>query len=113
MGHTQNAISDIISEELKVPVRITRKILQRFLDIIADDIVYTGKITIRGLGSFYVTLRPPIHTTHPGTGAPILIPQKKVMRFRASASIKKRLNPATSVRARKAPRVKKPRKRRA
>jgi nucleoid DNA-binding protein len=112
MGHTQNAIADLISEELELPFRQGRRFLQRVLAIIADDIVYTGKIMIRGLGAFYVTLRPPIHTTHPGTGAPVLIPQKKILRFRTSSSIKKRLNPATSVRARKAPRAQKPRKRR-
>jgi nucleoid DNA-binding protein len=112
MGHTQNAISDIISEELEVPVRVTRKILQRFLDIIADDIVYSGELKIRGLGTFYVTLRPPIHTTHPGTGAPILIPRKRIMRFRASATIRKRLNPGKPATARKALRALRTRKRR-
>ncbi|MDQ7839232.1 MAG: HU family DNA-binding protein [Thermodesulfobacteriota bacterium] len=93
MGHTQNKLADLISKELGVPVRVTRKILQRFLDLIADDIVYTGEMKLRGFGSFYVTTRPAVHTTHPTTGAPVLIPRKKVLRLRTSSALRKRLNP--------------------
>jgi len=93
MGHTQTFLADIISKELGLPFRLGRKFVDRLFDIVSDDIVYSGGIKFRSLGSFYVTKRPPIQTTHPSTGKPILIPEKKILRFRTSSAIKKRLNP--------------------
>lgn len=94
MGHTQKTIADIISKELKLPQRTGRKFLQRVIDIIADDIVFTGRSEIRGLGSFNVTEKPPVQTTHPETGNPITISQKKILHFRTSSQIRRRLNPS-------------------
>jgi nucleoid DNA-binding protein len=101
MGHTQHAISDIISKELQVPVLLARQIIQKFLDIVADDIVYTNEIKIRGLGTLYVTVRPAMETTHPVTGKPVFIPEKKTLRLKTSSSLKKRLNPPGKKKTRK------------
>lgn len=93
MGHTQNAIADIISQKHRIPVRTTRLVLQEFLDIAAEDIIFTGNLRLRGLGTFAVTTRPPVTVSHPQTGKPTYIPQKKVVQFRTSLAIKRRLNP--------------------
>jgi integration host factor subunit beta len=101
MGHTQTSIADTVSKELELPLRVGRHFLQRVLDIICDDIVYTGEVRFRGLGSFSVKTRPPVDTTHPGTGEPIHIPKKKILHFRTSESLRKRLNPKRALRKRK------------
>ena len=93
MGHTQKTIADKISKELGLPQRTGQKFLQRVIDIIADDIVFTGKSEIRGLGTFNVTEKPPVQTTHPATGNPVHIPEKKILHFRTSLQIRRRLNP--------------------
>ena len=94
MGHTQKTIADKISKELGLPQRTGQKFLQRVIDIIADDIVFTGRSEIRGLGTFNVTEKPPVQTTHPETGNPITISQKKILHFRTSSQIRRRLNPS-------------------
>ena len=63
MGRTQKVIADTISKELELPQRVGRRFLQRVLDLVADDIVYTRRIELRGLGTFSVTIRPPVETT--------------------------------------------------
>ena len=93
MGHTQKTIADKISKELGLPQRTGRKFLQRIIDIMADDIVFTGRSEIRGLGTFTVTEKPPVNTTHPATGNPITVPQKKILRYHSSIAIRRRLNP--------------------
>lgn len=93
MGHTQKALADKVSKELGLPLSIGRRFLQKVLKIIADDIVYTGESKFRGLGTFFVFTRPSQEVNHPTTGNPIYIPKKKVVEFRSSAVIRRRLNP--------------------
>lgn len=89
----QRIIADTVSKELKLPVLVGRKFLQRVLDLIADDIVYTKRVELRGLGVFHVTRRLPQTVTHPVTGELIYVPRKKVLKFKSSEVIRHRLNP--------------------
>lgn len=93
MGHTEKMIADTISKELDLPQRTGRKFLQRVIDIISDDIVFTGSSKLRGLGSFTIKTRSVTDTTHPSTGNPVHIPEKKVLHFKTSLQIRRRLNP--------------------
>ena len=92
MGRTQRVIAETISKELKLDRSVGKRFLQRVIDLIADDIVFTGRFELRGVGIFYTTRRPAVHTIHPATGKPVLIPEKKILRFRSSAAIRRRLN---------------------
>jgi len=93
MGRTKKVIADTISKELDLPLATGRQFLQRVLDLVSDDIVYTGRVELRDFGVF-TTAVIPVHTTiHPSTGKPVKIPKRKLARFRASARLKKRLNP--------------------
>ena len=93
MGKTKKVIADTISKELDLPLATGRQFLQRVLDLICDDIVYTGRIELRDFGVFTTAVIAAHTTTHPGTGKPVKIPRRKLVRFRASAKLKKRLNP--------------------
>jgi len=94
MGHTEKMIADTISKELNLPQRTGRKFLQKVIEMISDDIVYTGSSKLRGLGSFAVKVRAATTTTHPTTGNPVHIPEKKVLHFKTSLQIRRRLNPS-------------------
>lgn len=101
MGRTQQVIADTVSKELDLSQRVGRRFLQRVLDLVIDDIVYTGRIELRGLGVFVTVIRPGYTTIHPITGKPIHIPKKKIIRFRTSLSLRRRLNPTKPKPARK------------
>ena len=93
MGHTQNALADKIAKELDLPRYKGRAFLDRILETIADDIVYTGRIELKGIGTFSTTERPQQTINHPVTGQTIQVPEKKILRFRSSKAIRQRLNP--------------------
>ena len=95
MGRQINVISDQLAKELELPQRTCRHLIQRLLEEIQDDIVNTGRIEFRGLGTFAVTTRPAHNTEHPGTGQPIHIEEKKTVRYRSSKALRDRLNPPT------------------
>ena len=97
MGRTQKTIADTISKELDLPQKVGRLFLQKVIDLIGGDIVYTSHIEIRGLGTFSVTVRPPQNIVHPTTGQSISVPQKKILRFRASINLRRRLNPKKNI----------------
>lgn len=93
MGHTQNALADKIAKELDLPRYKGRAFLDRILETIADDIVYTGRMELKGIGTFSVNERPAQTISHPATGQAIEVPEKKILRFRGSKAIRQRLNP--------------------
>ena len=93
MGRQINVISDQLAEELGLPQRTCRRLIQRLLEEIQDDIVNTGRIEFRGLGTFSVTTKPAHNTEHPGTGQPVHIPAKKKVNYRSAKALRERLNP--------------------
>ena len=93
MGRQINVISDQLAAELDMPQRTCRRLIQRLLEEIQDDIVNTGRIEFRGLGTFSVTEKPGHSTEHPGTGQPVYIPAKKLVEYRSAKALRERLNP--------------------
>lgn len=63
------------------------------LALMAEGLVEEGRLELRGLGIFAVHVRPKRRTTHPGTGQPITIPEKKAVRYRSSVALRRLLNP--------------------
>ncbi|MEW6215352.1 MAG: HU family DNA-binding protein [Nitrospirota bacterium] len=86
-------MADIISRKLGLSKRTGRRFLQEALDMIADDIVYTGKSEFRRFGKFHVTTKPAQTVKHPETGEIIHIPEKNIVQFKTSEVIRRRLNP--------------------
>ena len=93
MGRQINVISDQLAEELDLPQRTCRRLIQRLLEEIQDDIVNTGRLEFRGLGTFAVKEKPGHTTEHPGTGQPVYIPAKKLVEYRSAKALRERLNP--------------------
>lgn len=92
MGRNQHVLADTVSAELEIPIRKGRLFLQRILDLVADDLVYTARSELRGLGTFQAYVRPGRIIKHPKTGEPIQVPPKKTIRFRTSRALLERLN---------------------
>lgn len=95
-------LADTISKELGIKKPLGRKFLQKVLETISDDIVYTGRMELNGIGTFLVTQRPGQTINHPETGQEINVPKKKILTFRSSAVIRRRLNPPKSARKKSA-----------
>lgn len=93
MGRNQHMLADTVSKELELPIRTGRRFLERILDLVADDLVYTARSELRGLGTFQAYVRPGRIINHPKTGEPIQVPPKKTIRFRTSRALLERLNP--------------------
>ena len=93
MGHTQNILADKIAKEMGLSKQTGRKFLQKVLKTVSDDIVYTGRMELNGIGTFSITERSGQTINHPETGQPINVPPKKILTFRSSSLIRRRLNP--------------------
>lgn len=101
MALTQQDLADALAAEFRLTKRASRRYLQRLLELVEDGLVEEGRLELRGLGIFAVHVRPRRQTTHPGTGQPITIPEKRAVRYRSSVALRRRLNPPKK---RKAPR---------
>lgn len=93
MGRTQQQLADSLADELGLTKRTARTFVQRLVELVADDLVNTERIELRGLGIFAVHTIPERQIVHPGTGQPITIPARSAVRYRSSASLRRRLNP--------------------
>lgn len=92
MGRTQKQLADQISKEMKLTIREGRHMVQRLLELVQQDLVETGRSELRGLGTFAVYTRPPRQTTHPVTGQPVQIEERRSVRYRTSKELKELVN---------------------
>lgn len=96
MGRTQKELADAISADVHISERAGREFTQKLLEAIVDDLVTTGRVELRGLGSFAISTRKARKGLHPKTGKPIKIPKSRFVRFRSSVDVRHRLNPKLS-----------------
>jgi len=89
---TKRIIADTISRELGLELRDGRAFLERVLEIISDDLVYVGRVELRGFGTFQTNERKSRVTRHPRTGEPITIPARWVVTFRGGKDLRARLD---------------------
>jgi nucleoid DNA-binding protein len=92
MGRTEKELADAISEQVNISERAGREFTQKLLEAIADDLVTTGRVELRGLGIIALSTRKARTIRHPKTGKIMKIPQTRFVRFRASIDIRRRLN---------------------
>ena len=97
MGRTQKELADTISKEMKLSIRQGREFVQRFLDLVTEDLATTERSELRGLGTFAVFVRPARPGVHPVTGEHFTIRERRSIRFRTSKELKEKLNPAPVV----------------
>ena len=91
--HTQKQLLAILAEEFDMPFTRVYKLIQRYHDILLDDLVKDHRIEIPALGVFGVHVRPKHTTIHPKTGQPVVVAKKKAVRYRSARELRRRLNP--------------------
>jgi nucleoid DNA-binding protein len=93
MGRSQKELATILGEEFDLTWREGLRLLRRFVELIEEDVVETGRCDLRGVGVLGTFERPERWVKHPTTGEKIRIPKTVGVRFRASKKLRDRLNP--------------------
>lgn len=93
MGRSQKEMATILGEEFDLTWREGLRLLRRFVELIEEDVVETGRCDLRGVGVLGTFERPERWVKHPKTGQKIRIPKTVGVRFRASKKLRDRLNP--------------------
>lgn len=94
--HTQKQLLAILAEEFDMPVTRVYRLIQRYHEVLVDDLIKEQRIEIPALGVFGIQVRAKHTTKHPKTGETITIPKKKAIRYRSARELRRRLNPPKS-----------------
>lgn len=93
MGRTRRQLAQELSVELGISEALALRILRRIFEKLAADLVESGRIELRGFGTFTAVKRPAQTLRSPKTGQPVSVPEYRSVIFRAGASLRKRLGP--------------------
>lgn len=85
-------ITSIIAEELGIKQGTAVKMLNKLIEIIHEGLNSEERITLSGLGTFYVRQLPSRRIRNPNTGEIIVTKATRKIIFKASDKIKKTLN---------------------
>ncbi len=83
--------SDLISaikEQTSLSRKDAEKVIDTFFDTITQSIVDSGRVEIRGFGSFMVKDYKPYIGRNPKTGSQIQVPPKKLPFFKVGKELK-------------------------
>ena len=64
------------------------------LEQMAQVLASGERIEIRGFGAFTTRIHPSRLTRNPRTGEPVMVPSKRVIRFKPGAELRRRVNGA-------------------
>lgn len=94
MGITKHDIVQYVAKQTNLSERKTAKVIQAFLDEMAYIIVEHDRLEFRNFGVFEVVEHKGKTIHHPVTGEPIVVPDYRTVHFKASKTIKDKLNEA-------------------
>lgn len=77
-----------VANETNMKKTEVEKVLTAFLSEVRDILQDQGKLTLTGFGTFRVVRRAAREGHNPQTGAPIRIPETKVVRFKPGKELK-------------------------
>ena len=66
--------------------------LEAFIEVARDEFLSSGKLQVLGLGVFSLVTRAASTRKNPQTGAPIAVPEKKAIKFKAAVDLKRAAN---------------------
>ena len=82
---------DAVADVTQLTKGETETIVTTIFEAMAAALAKGDKIELRGFGSFHVRQRPARAARNPKTGAGVLTPARRVLYFRASTVVHKRL----------------------
>ena len=78
---------DAIAEKAGLTKADSKKALDAFVEATTDALKNGDRVALIGFGSFSVSTRSARTGRNPQSGAPIEIPEKKVVKFKAGAEL--------------------------
>ena len=91
MTTTKKELNEAISQKQGVSQIIVKQIIQLFLDICIDELVKGNRLEFRDFGIFSTFQRKKKTGRNPKTGAPVDVPPKRVVRFKAGRLLKEKV----------------------
>ena len=92
---TKAQLSQILFEQLGLNKREAKEYIEAFFDLIAAHLVEGQDVKISGFGNFEIRSKSGRPGRNPRTGEPVPIPPKRVVTFKASATLKDQINAGT------------------
>jgi len=80
-----------IADELRVPQTTVVGVIQRFLDSCVAELVRGNRLEFRDFGVLNVVTRKTRVARNPKTGAPVQVPERKVVVFKMGKHLKQAL----------------------
>ncbi len=89
---TRADLAEAVYEEVGLSRNESAEFVESVLDIISDTLVSGEHVKISGFGSFYIKEKSERIGRNPKTGVEAVIEPRKVLVFRASHTLKDRIN---------------------
>lgn len=89
---TKKELSARIGEKVKLADRDVCQVIQLLLDNIIEDLGAGNRFELREFGVFEVVERKAKKARNPRTGAEVMIPAKKVVKFKNGRIMKERIS---------------------
>lgn len=68
------------------------RLVNTFIETIEECVIEEGKLDFMGFGSFFTVDKPETKGKNPRTGEEVIVPAKKVVRFKAGKNFKEIVN---------------------
>lgn len=81
-----------MSDETGISKADTGCFLDAFIKVTQAELLSSGKLQIFGLGTFSVVTRAARTSRNPQTGSPVQVAEKKAVKFKCSAELKRAVN---------------------
>jgi integration host factor subunit alpha len=92
MTLTKAKIADSIHQELGFPKNRSAELLELLLELVKNKLEVGEDVLISGFGKFCVKLKKERRGRNPATGADMLLAGRKVITFRCSHLLRKKIN---------------------
>jgi integration host factor subunit alpha len=92
MTLTKAQIADAIHQELGFPQNRSAELLELLLELIKNKLENGEDVLVSGFGKFCVKSKKERRGRNPATGADMLLPGRRVISFRCSHLLRKKIN---------------------
>lgn len=91
MGRTRRQLAAELAVELGISEALALRVIRRLFEKLTSDLVESGRVELRGFGSFRTITRPAQKLRSPKTGLPVQVPAYRSVQFRAAQELRHRL----------------------
>jgi nucleoid DNA-binding protein len=85
-------LTDFVSGDMNITKTDAKLAVESVVSGIINGVAHDGKVTVIGLGTFYLLDRTARTIKNPKTGADVHVPEKVVIKFRPSKLLKTIMN---------------------